>query len=737
MSDKRVIRLVLLYLVAFAVVAGGCGRKAGREATVAPKPPPTPAPVVEPTAGGGEMTPVTAKVRDYTIAPGMSNVNNLNIFKKLLGKERRAMIVKNGFVVTPTNYIQLFHIYELNGYERPLEIPSFITADAMLHQYHIFYDFSLRKVETGKLYSYVEELTSVMLDQSKKDYSTAKDQMVKAAARGNVAYFAVAASLLGKKDIPAYVATEVRADLARIEAHKDLDKSDVLSIGIRSPQFVPVGVNFTQFIPRGHYTRSDKLKRYFKAMMWYGLASMPVPEKTDDSDMPTLRALLATRVLSAAKGQSKAAMELWESVYEPTVFYVGSTDDLTPTQYLKLLNKVYGANPGINAFADKGKLASFIAQAKRLPQPGIRTAFFDMAPEYRIPNGLQLRFMGQRFIFDSRILQELTHPKVISRNFPRGLDVLAALGSKRAYDIIDKTYHDPRNFPQYNGQMAKMRKEVASTPVAKWRSNLYYGWLWCLRTLTHTFGKGYPAFMRTDAWLDKSLNSGLGSWAELRHDTILYAKQSGGSECGGEEKQPPMPKGYVEPNVELWSRLLWLTDKTEAGLRKRGLLTDELAERFDWMSGMLKFLKTASIKELRNEELTREEYAQIKNFGAELETQMLSLYGGDIISDTDKDMAVVADVHTWGPECLEEGVGHAAEIYVVVPIAGKLWLTRGAVFTQYEFLHPSDDRLTDEKWQKMLESGTACPVPSWTKSFMGNGKTPKGKSEASGGGGGC
>ena len=32
--------------------------------------------------------------------------------------------------------------------------------------------------------------------------------------------------------------------------------------------------------------------------------------------------------------------------------------------------------------------------------------------------------------------------------------------------------------------------------------------------------------MQTTAWQDKELNITLASWAELRHDTILYVKQS-------------------------------------------------------------------------------------------------------------------------------------------------------------------------------------------------------------------
>jgi hypothetical protein len=54
----------------------------------------------------------------------------------------------------------------------------------------------------------------------------------------------------------------------------------------------------------------------------------------------------------------------------------------------------------------------------------------------------------------------------------------------------------------------------------------------------------------------------------------------------------------------------------------------------------------------------------------------------------------------------------------VVPIQGILYLTRGAAYTQYEFEWPASDRLTDEKWQKMLKSGKEPGFADWTRSFL-------------------
>jgi hypothetical protein len=85
-------------------------------------------------------------------------------------------------------------------------------------------------------------------------------------------------------------------------------------------------------------------------------------------------------------------------------------------------------------------------------------------------------------------------------------------------------------------------------------------------------------------------------------------------------------------------------------------------------------------------------------------------------------MAVIADVHT-GPigdrlYALQEGVGHAHELYVVYPVEGKLQIGRGAVFSYHEFTVPIEERMTDEDWQAKLASPQPPQPPKWTASFL-------------------
>ena len=81
-------------------------------------------------------------------------------------------------------------------------------------------------------------------------------------------------------------------------------------------------------------------------------------------------------------------------------------------------------------------------------------------------------------------------------------------------------------------------------------------------------------------------------------------------------------------------------------------------------------------------------------------------------------MAVIADVHNYEGQCLEVGVGNPDWIYVLVPIEGEWYLTRGGVYSYYEFLQPISNRLTDEQWKEMINSGNAPERESWIKKYI-------------------
>ncbi len=242
--------------------------------------------------------------------------------------------------------------------------------------------------------------------------------------------------------------------------------------------------------------------------------------------------------------------------------------------------------------------------------------------------------------------------------------------------------------------------------------------------------------MISDAWARKNANTVLGSWTELKHDTNLYAKQA--EAVSGYD--PELPKGYVEPEPEFYARIAALVAMTRDGLVARGLLPPPapdasgmpgLTETLDYLAELALELKAISEKELAGTPLGEDEYRLIAFYGSTLEyfTALASDVGpdgdpdGDILDIDEQDAAVVADVATGAPgspfedTALTVGTGRFMELYVVVPIEGDLVLTRGGIYSQYEFVQPSGNRLTDEQWRARLDGGDAPALEAW-KTFI-------------------
>jgi hypothetical protein len=255
---------------------------------------------------------------------------------------------------------------------------------------------------------------------------------------------------------------------------------------------------------------------------------------------------------------------------------------------------------------------------------------------------------------------------------------------------------------------------------------LYWSWLYAFQPVIAVKDSRYPSFMSTQAWTRKDLNTALGSWTELKHDTILYSKQVMAEMGGGGLDQPP--HSYVEPNPEAYARLLSLAKMTYDGLEGRGLMTETTRANLENLMDLLAFMQKISEQELAGQTISDDDYWRMLFFGGELEA--LTLASSDCDSEdvmqcrdlSDQKAALVADVATGlAPDgslaALEEGEGQPAEIYVVLPDE-PLRIGVGAVFTYYEFSVPPDQRMTDEQWQAMVESGTTPPAPDWTGSFM-------------------
>ena len=665
-------------------------------------------PVTIPDAYGGS---------DYILPFDLDQLPELDTFQ--LSSGAKSMLSQNGFAVVPAKpglFREFYQIYEDGRYG---EIPVFITTDSIYHVYHLIFDKMLRDLETDSFIATLKQLTNAMLTSTYQQYQSLAGTPLEEPARRNVAFFAVAAQLLGTADVvPAEVSDLVNEELNLINSAGGQDISPIWDRPDLADDEKLIEV-YNQYIPRGHYTRSEELKRYFRAMMWYGRLTFRLKDSFE-----TQRALLLVQALrNTSTSNGTPAVTLWENIYDPTAFIVGKADDLGYHEYGALMDNVFGESADPTAFADQTLFAQFMEATKNLPPPQINSMWvWIWEDQETVTKGF--RFMGQRFTLDAYVFGQLIYRKVGTdsepRGLPKGLDFFSALGSDEAYNILDNM--GETHYENYTTQMEKIRSQVAALGIDTWTENLYWSWLYSFQPIIAEKNASFPVFMQTQAWTRKDLATALGSWTELKHDTILYAKQVMAEMGGGGMDEPP--HSYVEPNPEAYARLLALTQMTFTGLDQRGLLSDLTRANLSNLDEELTFLQSIAEKELSGSPISDDDYWHMLYWGGTLE--QFTLAAADTTGDDQRDLsdqkaALIADVATGftseGLVALEEAIGAPARLFVILPDQ-PFRIGVGAVFTYYEFTVPATERMTDEQWQAMVEAGTNPALPDWTSLFV-------------------
>lgn len=666
----------------------------------------------------------------YTVAEDFSNVINYSDWDRAFSDEAKQMLLQNGFVVVGDGMEEFFSLYENNRYSLT---PNFVTTDAMMHTYHLFFSRLLKNVEREHFCADLMNLGTAMRDESLAQAEALKGTEWENAALRNAAFFSVGLALQQPEtEAPAAVRDVVAQELELIEKAEGVGASPVMNLGGDAAEKMEME-DYSQYIPRGYYTTEEALERYFKAMMWYGRLTF----RQSDEDQ-SRSALLMTLALTGGE-----ALETWEKIYTVTSFFVGDSDDAGIYEYAPLIEKAYGGRPVVKELPQKQtEWTAFLQALKELKPPAINSIpIFDEGIQPDKEEAVAgFRFLGQRFTLDASIFQQLVYRQVGANNaderrmLPSALDIPAALGSAEAEKLL--TEAGAMEYQGYGENLAQLQSYLAQPPQQLWTGSLYGGWLNTLRPLLAEKEEGWPQFMQNEAWTRKNLNSFLGSWTELKHDTVLYAKQVY-AEMGGAGMEERDDRGYVEPEPVLYSRLAGLSTATAEGLRHYGVLRDADAENLARMAELARQLMVISEKELRDELLSDEEYDLIRGFGGQLEHfwyDALADESGDgaTITSLDHPAAIVTDVATDpdGGRVLEVGAGKVNEIFVIVSVDGVLRLARGGVFSFYEFAQPLDQRLTDEEWRKMLgiyrfdengnfdDQSVEVPRPGWTSSFF-------------------
>lgn len=618
-------------------------------------------------------------------------------------------------------------------YRVPENAP-FVSTDFALHVYHRLLEKEFERAEQTKLFSAVADLSQKLYTQAIKGVQGSSGEE-KSSNERLAGYFLVPLVLTetAQEEAQSGLSVDTSADtvaatLTRVESHAREVTPEILARVKEEIQLIfegtelqpspllgkyQIAVNpdyledYTQFTPRSHYAKNSVLRSYFRSMMWYGRQNFlsASPELMRDS------------LTVAYWMKDETLKKEWEMIYIPTTFFVGESDDLGIYEFQDLAGKL--GNKEHWAIDDIGKAQQEI---KTYRGPAILSSalagdnVLSATKEDLLEGTRGFRFMGQRFTPDAFILNSLTGgdeaagPAGKLPSMPTALMVMAAFGDKTSDPLLANwiTRNASDNRIAIHTKLNELKEKFAGLSDDMWTQNIYWGWVRTFKTL-FLHGKdltGYPHFMKDETWRLKDTQAALGSWTELKHDTLLYAKQSYAEMGGGGEEPPmvpPVPMGYVEPNIEFWDRIIALQQMTSQGLNELGLLDQEMVGRNEQLLGSFQFFQSLALKEIENQKISEDEFERLRHEPARLNNVLMPLPGETSMEENGRS-ALIADVHTDVPggQILYEATGIPDSIFVAIKDANGTRLTRGLVYSYYEFAGPLAKRYTDEVWRKAV-----------------------------------
>ena len=651
------------------------------------------------------------------------------------------LLEKHSFVVSDRVRYESFGEAFFTIYKR--DLPVYISSDAILHALHMSYSEILMMLETQVLLprlAYLLEGLHGALPLLADNY--ASEPGMNTSLMDIDLYFTIPRLLLGE-----YVTPYFDENTAEIKTlMRMIDDEGVESYPLFAPATVPRTIDFSQFTPRGHYTQSAELTRYFKAMMWLGrtefylivpdadpYSSMSQEEKDEIGRRQTTGAYLLHEAL-----QREDNRQALDDINEILSFLVGESDNVQ-TNHLDPLKQQAGFDNAAS-FGDMETYRTFrqILEDEPYARQRILSQILKTDPfsPEKIQPAAAFMLLGQRFIIDSFVMGNLVYDKVVNPNrmLPKSADVLFALGNNDALSVLEDELHHYNYAPN----LAALRYLIDTYEPDYWETSFLNLWLNAIRQLNPPDDRTpLPRFMQTEAWTHKTMTTQLASWAQLRHDNLLYGKQSytGGPVCS-------YPHSYVEPVPHFFQAIEDLAANAKESFNNIGAIEGwfkELLYRyFNTLGEIAGQLKIIAQKQIDGVEFNQDEKAFLQGMlhesfmcGIELTGWYKDLYFTGDVGALKQDY-IVADVHTSPYDEFGNMVGWVMHVgtgplNLAVLIAelsdGNQYAFVGPVMSYYEHVSVNFKRLTDEEWSASFEDEPSMR-PEFVNTYLSASGTP-------------
>jgi len=627
------------------------------------------------------------------------------------------------------------------------DLPLFISTDFVLYTLHNSYDAILQTLEWQFLEPNLIELLKAMYNSYPALYSKySSDPRFNDVLADVDLYVSVAYSLLlNKTYAPQSHQPEKYNEIIQAVMDEQL-KFTTLFTESRERK-----IDFSQFKPRGHYNRiiytpegEKSLENYFRAMMWLGRIDFLMTAPPENPWEPNwtvdeLRRMQLGAILLNELLHSCGKKELMDKHEKIITFLVGPDDNLTPDELKDLTDYMLVEPADLFNNSVYEQLRETLDASDDYGQK-IMSNFFYVDPYSSDPGKLPVSFklLGQKFLIDSYITSEVVYDRIIYndkkvyRGLPDPLDVMAVFGNEDAMALLK----DEMEKYKYAYKVSSLKYLVDAYDENFWQQSLYNTWLSAIRELNPPASSDrLPYFMQTTAWHHEKLNTQLTSWAELRHDNILYGKQSytGGTGCS-------YPYTYIEPYPALYERLQ-LFAQNAADFFQEVFDNTQLSSNNNIVSYYTRYaeimgnFKSIARKELAGIPIDEDDITFLKTMINDFMASGPSITGWfcDLFFNIELGLNldyIVADVHTQPTNEVGFIVGHVLHVgngninkgvfLAPNPVNPKqLMAFTGPVASFHYEVTDNFYRYTDQEWQEKFFSQTNLPErPDWIALYM-------------------
>jgi hypothetical protein len=480
-----------------------------------------------------------------------------------------ALLRRENLAITGESFKQSFSVYMDTSY-----VP-FVTSDSLLNGFHVLLEATLRRYELRRAQRLRATLEYAWNGLERR---LAEEKLPRSTVAPYVRHLALvigpALRLLGSNaplGDPA-LETEVGIMVKKINDAGAVE----LPVWLAPSEPMLTGIDYRRCRPLGFYTDNPVLADYYRAVRWLQM----VPLRASRPNEAGAAALLAD--LSAAAGSDgfvdfvKDGAQIWGKAEDldlatfqdrnreflSTIAKSGTVDSALVTASKNIRDQGKWYNSKVN-----DRIRAMPNQAGDIDDPAV----IILAPSV-LP--------------DSKFLEEIAASRRSDQPFPQGLEVAAWLGSDFAMNSLPSATVDKISNTRSKRWTNEDQRPYWGSPVP----DFYY---YTLQALFEPADPTAPAFVKSEAWQRKSLQTALAGWVQLRHAWELQTKLNVSYACGHTR-----PAGLIEPNPEFFRRMNTLTSVIVGRFQDAQVFSKVPQDEVDFLHGWLRMIDRFGLRKV-------------------------------------------------------------------------------------------------------------------------------------------